>query len=405
MTFDPQWLTGAKHPPEDQEKWVTLCRQFLDTPATQSDPTALVGCPTEALAALVTILVDRDDGLKLSQLTAIKRIRKAIGKTLHRLRSQGKRWSDESGHAGTIKIAREALPSYMSVPHPSGARFLILTGQHTSGSMAAVYALAHETTGLANFLAIPNVSRTKLSNLVEEIGRMQNVQSSEFLVQAEPALVRIRFREAVEIHRQLGKEFPSDYHAFSDLFRNTSQDDEHPIYARIPDVDPNLIHRGPELFGHTDTRREPHTYRIGPADRPIMEPKWTRETGQRLRNAMDSPVLINDHQRKERVLTELERIVEETFDTDFRHRMANRLLDAAYVLQVQQKTDLSHVAMATANALMDVGQSVLTIPWARQALTDLFDAEAFVAAMNSRDPHSSTPVGDEDGGLIIPGSS
>ena len=120
---------------------------------------------------------------------------------------------------------------------------------------------------------------------------------------------------------------------------------------------------------------------------------------------MDSPVLINDHQRKDRVLTELDRIAEETFDTDFRHRMANRLLDAAYVLHVQQKTHLSHVAMATANALLDVDQSVLTIPWAQQALTGLFDTEAFVAAMNSRDPNTPHSVGDEDGGLIIPGSS
>jgi hypothetical protein len=61
--------------------------------------------------------------------------------------------------------------------------------------------------------------------------------------------------------------------------------------------------------------------------------------------------------------------------------------------------------MATAKALLDVDHSVLAIPWARQAFTGLFDAEAFVAAMTANDPTSPHPTGDEDGGLIIPGSS
>ena len=400
MSFDSQWLTDDLQPPEHLEHVVNGCRQFLDTPESSSDAATLRDFPADALIALVTILVDRDEGAKLNQLNAVKSIRKVIGKTLHQLRSKGKRWTDTAGHVATIKHTQEELASYMSIPHPSGARFLILTGQHSTGAMAAVYALGHETNGLANFSDIPNVSRSKLANLVDEIARLQNLKSSEFLVRADPNLVRLRFREAVDVHRRLGKEFPADYHPFSGLLKQSIPKDEHPIDALIPTVDPALVRDGIDLFGHTDTSREPHRYRIGPADRPIMDPQWTRETGQRLRNAMDSPVVINDHQRKERVLVELDHIIEETFDVDFRLRMANRLLDAAYVLHVQQNTRLSQIALATANALRDQNQSVLDIPWAHQAFTGLFDADAFVTAISPTMMDDIAPDKESDTGSM-----
>ena len=137
---------------------------------------------------------------------------------------------------------------------------------------------------------------------------------------------------------------------------------------------------------------------MGVVDRPIMDRSWMKNTHDRLLNAMQNPVLINNSQRIEQVLAELDRVVIETFDDSFRTRIANRMLDAAYVLWKQSLNERAHIALATADALLKPNVSALDIPWAKESFVGLFDAEGFVEA---NQVNAVTESDDES--LIIPG--
>jgi len=404
MSFSEKWLTGEEIPPTNMLPTVELCRTFMGSNSDSALLKAIASMPKDACIALAIVLAKRGDGDRIETLKSVRSIRKTIGKELHRLRSDGCEWSSSAGTKGTkgtITYASDPVPSYLSGAHPSGSRFLILCGHHPNGSMAAIYGLASETDGLSNFVAIPHVSRTKIKKLIDEVERMHSGRTKRFLVEADPVLVRTRFRQAVHIHRRLGKPFPDDYHSFSDLIRGPVFEEEHPARTLVPKSDSDWLHRGPELFGSVDKTTDPPSYHMGAVDRPIMDRAWTKMTQQRLQNAMSSPVLISDVQRKDHVLAELDRIIVETFDEPFRIRMADRMLDAGYVLWKQNEVALAHVAMATADALLSTSTSPLDIPWVKESIAGIFDADGFVETF-SPDQNSSEDTTKEKG-LIIPG--
>ncbi len=398
MSFSEDWIENETLAPATMQPMVQTCRDFIELGHEKVSLDSVAALPKDVLIALATVLAKRGDGNRIAALQTVRTIRKTIGKVLHQLRSEGHQWSVTEGTTGKLSFTVETLPSYLSVPHPSGSRFLILCDRHPDGSMAAIYGLASETEGLGNFVAIPHLSRSKLKKLLVEVDRMQLTRKEQFMVEADSILVRTRFREAVEIHRRKGKPFPEDYHAFSDLIRGPLLEAHHPVRDLFKPKDGAWLTRGPELFGTSDETTDPPSYKMGAVDRPIMDRSWMKNTHDRLLNAMQNPVLINDSQRSDQVLAELDRVISDTFDAPFRIQITNRMLDSAYVLWKQGQHDLAHIALATADALADATVSALDIPWAKEAFVGLFDAKGFVQANQGKADTSN----DEET-LIVPG--
>jgi hypothetical protein len=406
MAFNPDWLADGEDVPSERLDEVHILRAYLDHKNDNVDQRELVSCSPEGLLSLVERLSGIKDGARLEQIkrsSLPKAVRKLAGKSIHRLRTQGVTWTIPQGTTGTMAYKQDVLPSYMSLPSPTGMRFLILTGRHANGSLVAVYGMAHDTEGLENFIALPDVSRTRLKKLLDQIERPHHLPLRSAMSEADPALVRARFVQAAEAHRVLGKPFSEDYHRYKTILDGDQLDGEHPATCLVVGVDDALLLRGIELLGKMDTCGEHTHYHYGLADCPMLGQKWINEMSQRLENAATSTVVINEAQRRERIVAELDRIIVDTYVPEFRKLVSDRLLDAAVVMHQQNLKSEAEIAATTAQALLDPERQILDIPWARKGIMQMVNIDAILGAQSPDAlEHDDEPT-EDDTSLIISG--
>lgn len=407
MAFDWTWLTDTSPATEPHRETVEVMRRFLTEPDFAPLVARVAASSEDALRALAEVLVERRDGTRLAHLREApalpKAARKEIGKAVHRLKTVGVACEVGGAVVGTLAIVQEMLPSYMALPLANGIRLLLLTDR-VGGALQTAYVISHETDGVDDVAAIREPSRTKLRRLIEDVERGAS-EEGLFFVEAEPALVRTRIREAVAVQRARGKPLPQDWAEVQALVNAGPGIDAHPVHALVPSPDPGLLERGAELLGVTDLVTG--KYRPGIADRPLPSDAFENELMKRLHDAWDSPLVVSDAQRRERLTSEVDRMLEDFFAGGVRQSTAARLRDTAYVLARGGRVDEAATVLVTADAVADSSRPLADIPWARESLRTLVDLDAFTRHMEQAGPghthdhahaHGS---GDPGGSLIV----
>jgi hypothetical protein len=262
-------------------------------------------------------------------------------------------------------------------------------------------------------MMIQDPSRSRIRKIIQGVEAHRNVEFPIRFVECPAPLVRRRIQQSIEVHRARGISLPPDYAQIKPLI-DGEVPVEHPVLAEIAGTDSNLVLRGAELLGQQSSG----DYVPGLVDRPVLKESLEREFHQRVLNALDSPVVLDESQRRERVLLELDLIVRDVFDEEMRQRCAERLLDSAWVLVHSGQAEPAAVAAASATALLNGALNPLDIPWARESIVGLVNVDAMLQGA-APDDHVHGPDcdhghihgpdcdhGDDDlggGGLIIPG--
>ena len=381
MGFEKNWLTGDNAISDTADPAVAALRGFLDNEPSVEAAAAIADSGVDGLIALAEVLTERQDGARLAALREVKlpkKARKLVGKAIHKLTSRGVSCDVPGPRVGTMGYAAEELPSYLSVSLPTGDQLMLLSAV-VDGSPTTCYAVTIDT-GLDELALIDSPSRTKLKRIIESIEEGSRDSLDVFFAEADPALVRSRLQAAVLRHRESNQPLPEDYAACRHIIDvGPTVGDVHPLLAELGDIEPIAMRRGEELLGHMVPHGDHHHYQSGPIDRFAWTDAWQNETSAKLKEASESPLVVDDIQRRQRIVDELERVVETTFTTEFRAAEAQRLMDTGYAMLRRRKNqDLAQVAAATARALLDEDQPALEIPWARESVFGVVDIDILI---------------------------
>lgn len=411
MSFPTAWLLNEMEDvPEEMLGTATALRAFLHGAVDAAAAEELAQVDSIALISLIETLEARNDGARLALLRAAplpKKARKATGKAIHKLKTRGIACEAPAGRVGIMRYQTDRLPSYMALPMATGVRLLILS-EHVAGpGNVTCYAVVDDD-GVEELVAMDEPSRRKIRKLIDSIEEPGDSGSQLFFVEADPAFVRARLTEAIDAHRANNGP-PLEDLDYCRMVLEGDTTDVHPALDLVGPCDPSLVKRGAELLGcPTDTG-----YIQGPADRPVLSDDWQIDASKRLGDACDSPVVVDESQRRSRVIDEVDRLTEDTFDEAQRARSARRLRDSAYVLKLGRRDEEAQIALATAAALDDLEIATLDIPWARESVHGIIDVDHLLERQHQHvhgpdcdhdhDHEGPASGGDEPGSLIIPG--
>ena len=114
-----------------------------------------------------------------------------------------------------------------------------------------------------------------------------------------------------------------------------------------------------------------------------------------LRERQTSSLTINEAQSKDYIQTLIKKTIEDHFTAEVRTNYAQSLTDMAYLFSVKNRREPALLCLATARALKNAPQPIITIPFAENLLTKLLKMPE--ADMQEKEPERS------EGGVILPG--
>ena len=373
MDIEASWITDNDSVPPEFTEVVDRLRAFLSSDDIVAEAAALSDQSPSVLLPLIDVLLTAKDATRLTAIKTAgpsKVVRKACGKAIHRLKAQGVSVSESAARVGSLTYVKEDLSSYLGTPLAMGLRMVILSGR-CDGAVTSCYAVLHESEGVDQLMAVKDPSRSRLRKIIREIESQPNGEIPVRFVECPPELARQRIQQSIAVHRAKGRALPTDYSHIKPLIDGDGLIHGHPVFAELGALDEQLIARSAELLGH----RTSDGYKHGPADRSLLTRDLQLEIHQRLTNATESPIILDDVQRRERIQLELEHIVRDLFHVEHRALCAERLLDTAFVLAKTGQVEVASIAAVTARALHSENANPLEIPWACQSIYGLVDVD------------------------------
>jgi len=177
-------------------------------------------------------------------------------------------------------------------------------------------------------------------------------ESGQFLVHAPPEYVAFRAVEYEAVHENTGKSLPSRYLDFCNILRSSAGRYERPIIydeigAEAAEFDASLAARVEEL------------YDLDIFKGWVIEESRLRPYVEEYIKAEESPLVIPEHLKEDRIRRVLDRAAEELFDEQWRARYKRRLEENAYVLLKIGKLEHARIALSCALQLgaLDVPSS------------------------------------------------
>ncbi len=392
MSFETSWLTTTDELPAEVGERAEPLRAYLADEPTLDAARGLAAADLDGLIALAEVLESNQDGPRLALLRDAKlprKARKAVGKAIHRLESRGVTVEATDTRVGTMGYHTEPLPSYLSVPMPDGAQLMMLSDRRY-GQHVTVYAVTTPE-GLEELAAIDEPSKSRLRRIVDDLTEGGRMGVEMFMEPVPQALVRQRLRAGVARHRDNGRAMPDDWTVLAEVIeQGDTHEGAHPIRDLLT-ADPDLVGRGPELLGGMcDHEGHGHAhYHPGPADRPVMTEDWQKQANERLKVAMDSPIVVDEVQRRQRVVDELDRLTEEVFDADKRAEVAGRLEETAWLLHLSGRQDLAELTLASADAVANTDRGALDVPWLRESIHGVVDVDAMLELHAAQKAHDA----------------
>ena len=155
--------------------------------------------------------------------------------------------------------------------------------------------------------------------------------------------------EALALHRSLGTNPPAAFSRWQARFTAAAP----PAPAPAAEIDAPLVSRGAELLEAPEMAGW------------FFEPANVQADALEMLQAQESPLVVSDQVKGERVLALVSRVTEREMDGPARARWAHRLREMADIFDVTDRAALGEIARASAGALAAEGADVASQPFAR----------------------------------------
>ncbi|MEC8023758.1 MAG: hypothetical protein VX223_07460 [Myxococcota bacterium] len=380
MTFPTNWISN----PESASGMAQETARRLHTYArigapTLDDAKAIGHFDVDALIALITLLEHAKQGAHLAALKDAglpKRVRKAAGRAVHRLGSQGIKCEVTEQRGGSLDIQTISLPSYMTIPSGDGLTVALLSDIQY-GQPACAFAVYNDE-GLLEVSLIDMPSRSRLRKIMTDIVKDPENPARTIWVEANPDLIRTRLIDAIERSRNAEKPLPEGHAHIGSILEGPVVGSNHPAYVLLGDVNVSNTQRSGELLGDI---------RAGDQDTipgPLVTEAWFAELETTLEASISEDRDAADQTRREQLKTALLKEAESFFTTERRFAAGVRLLDSAYLLGCLERVEEARISLSTATSLMDTSISPLNIPWCCDSITRLIDVDTFLLHLDRK---------------------
>jgi len=329
---------------------------------------------TEEAQELAEAWVEAPEGVRALQACSREGLPKAGRKLLrrlhHRLRSQGVNVA-EPAPVPTVatlpKLEEELSGAWLSPLDPSGARLAYLLESNPSGGARIFELVFDDAQGILGF-EVYAAPRGRARRFLKELTGRDRAVASEAPVEAVHALLA----QALA-HQRPDRSPPRTFSEWRSHLTRASEDDRLPgalvLEALGDDFDATAQERALQLVEEG---------RIGPwpPQRDVLLAVF-----ERIRNAMESPLIVSGATRREQLEGLLADAVEEIFDAQGCALAVHRLRESAYTLWKQGDVDAARACLAGAASLelgpvreSPLARLLLELPL-RPALTALEVAE------------------------------
>jgi len=326
---------------EAARKWQTsalpLLEPLLEEPEYAAAAAEALGFIRSESAAALLRNIDRPD--------APKAVVKAARRALHRLRSQGVA-AEEVAPPAPAEVGliggRRILAAMMTPVDSKGGQFFALYVSAPLSGPEFVQIIANDVDGIKE-TGIAPIRRRELAQHLEEMR-----EAGMVLIDAPAEYVLFRVRQFEAINQARGTPLPFKYHLCRELFHMPGPEYERPLIYEEIDAeavrsDPSLPGRVAELF---ETRKFEGWFL------PLEEIK---PFALRVIEAGESPLVLSDAAKEERLERVLREAADELFNPELRAKYKRRLEENAYVLLRSDRAELAGVALACAMELAPDG--------------------------------------------------
>jgi hypothetical protein len=331
----------------DEEALVT---EILQT-CGNSDPTQLVAGVTDSRIA--QILIERlplDETTPISLLVALrerfehKEVQKAIKRSLFRLKNKGiltESLPNEKNRSPTIlkPTQKEAAEAHLGPLDLNGSRAALVMFHRSLKGQDVALGIVSDEEGIQQFHH--GVSGKKRARELKALF----AQDAGPLVSTSLSHVTTVFEEAYRRHLELHPEAPQDYLDIRPwLLENSALLEQPAIYDIMPDGDTSdkglTNFQLEKLFEHELMQSW------------IIDFERLRQCMEDILSVDDSPIVLTEPQRLDRIRHIKEKSIEEVFPLEKRARLQHRFEEMAHVFYKLDQEDYCHLCLAAAHSIV-----------------------------------------------------
>jgi hypothetical protein len=276
---------------------------------------------------------------RMLELSKEKKVRKAIKRSIYRLRSRGID-VEEVPHEKEKSILRpihtESPEGYASGLDLMGQRLLLLAIPHKGRGWTVMDGVISDTKGLMDFSG-KEMTRKGFRSFFEEIR-----EKSPFpLVGMEPSYVGFLFSQFYRLSLEKKGTLPQDYSRLKNEIEGVKKDYEKPLIYSFLQAD--------EM-----ARDEPILQRGGELLKADVIQTWMVEEGQirpyanEIQEAEESKIVLNQTQKEARFQRIYQKALMEIFGEERRSLYQRRLEEMAYIFFKLDKIEEAKISLATA---------------------------------------------------------
>ena len=308
----------------------------------------------------------------LDQPSRPKAVIKSVRRALHRLRSQGIVVQEVVTPAEIgLAAGRRILKSLLSSVDGRGGQMLSLLLSAPLSGIEAVELVADDLEGIKDVVGAQTTKR-KYGEHIEEM-REQGLSA----VDAPVSYVLFRVREFEAITRERGNPLPSEYQIYRELFHMPGAEHKQPLV--YDEIDPETVRSDTSL-----SRRASELFQCPEFESWFLPEEEIEPFGVQIIEARQSPLVLSDAAKEERVERTMKVASEELLTPEIRDRYKRRLEENAYVLLRTDRAELARVAVACA---LELGSGGLPSPQILFVQEIIKRSVALFVASEEREPH------------------
>ncbi len=308
---------------------------------------ARLGRHTDAAAAAALV--------ELAAAAASKALRKELRRSLFRLQQRGV-VVPEQPREEPLRLGPPPIEGYMSPSDGAGDQFFWLL-RPVPGGIVHLYAVVNDPLGMRE-AELNVVTRKAIRHLREDLQRKHEIR----IVEVDWQYCDYRMAQAWRWAGERGTQVTGDYPRLRTEISTKPPPEQmpHPIFAALDRdavaADESLLATSDELLREPELR----TW--------FFTQDELRSLLERIRDVEESPLVLNEAQKAERIDALVTEAVSTEFGGEKQASIARQLLDMAWVFHASQRRDAARRALAVARALESSPRGGAGIPFCETLL-------------------------------------
>jgi hypothetical protein len=281
-----------------------------------------------------------------------KAVRTALRRALYRLRQAGVRPTPPPPPARPAPKTPVPTAAWVSAVDGTGSRGCWIVFEGPAGERTLLTGVLNDVVGILDVAGGP-IAKKRLGDRLRAIRE----ESALPWVEVPPAWAVGLFLEAQHAHAAAGTPVPAELARWQSLLDQGEVPGAPPIYTRIAP--------GTLAEDHAALEASAHLLEVPELAGWFLDPPAVQTEAVELLQATESPLVITDQIRAERLAALIDRTVESHFGADARQLWRRRLEEQAFVLDATARSAEARQAVAVARALADPDYAPRRIPFVR----------------------------------------